>query len=52
MTCAPKKIMATNPSIWGRAVYEKSPKPSPINALMAMTSAAYMFTSKPKWIVA
>jgi hypothetical protein len=35
-----------------RRVYEKSPKPSPINALMAMTSAAYMFTSKPKWIVA
>ncbi len=48
----PRKITGISRSIRGRAVYEKSPKPSPTNALMAMTSAAYMFTSKPKWIVA
>lgn len=45
-------VLPFMPELKEESFYLNSPKPSPIKALMAMTSAAYMFTSKPKWIVA
>ena len=48
----PRKITGISRSIRGRAVYLKSPRPSPTNALIDMTSVAYICTSKSKWIVA